>query len=163
MDQTTVSTTRLAFLLDATPKTIADYAQRGIVVRVGHGEYDLALSIRGVVAHLREMARGRGGELAVDAVAAERRRLLRAQADRAELQVQQERGQWLPRAEVLSVWQEALRTLRIRLLGLAPRLVQTCGLDNEAAERVDTEVREMLTELGRPQSYAPEVEVAAGE
>jgi phage terminase Nu1 subunit (DNA packaging protein) len=162
-DSKTISTARLAFLLGTSAKTIAGYAQRGIVKRTGHGRYDLALSVQGFAKHMREMARSRGGEAEIIGVATERRRLLRSQADREQLRLEQERGEWLPRGEVLAAWKASLSVVRARLLATPARLAQVCGLDNEAAEKLDEEIREVLTELARPQSYAPEVEVVASE
>jgi phage terminase Nu1 subunit (DNA packaging protein) len=75
---TDVSAAHLADLLACSTKTIRDYAARRIVTRVGHGQFDLEASVRGVVAHLRELARGRGDEGAIAGVSVERRRLLRS-------------------------------------------------------------------------------------
>jgi len=101
----------------------------------------------------RRVRRGRGGAAEIAGVAAERKRLLRSQADRSELQLQAERGEWLRRSEVLDCWRGALLTLRNQLLGLPSRLSQTCSLDAEAAEQVDEELRRFLVELAQPQAY----------
>jgi phage terminase Nu1 subunit (DNA packaging protein) len=66
-----VDSTGLACLFGCTTKTVESLATRGIVVRVAHGRYHFAESVRNYIEHLREQAAGRVGEdEAVDVIKA---------------------------------------------------------------------------------------------
>lgn len=79
-----VSNAELAAYLDVTPSTIGDLAAKGRVVRLARGKYDLRASVRAYVSHLRTSAAGRPGTK--EDLTAEKTRLTKAQADRAEME-----------------------------------------------------------------------------
>jgi phage terminase Nu1 subunit (DNA packaging protein) len=65
----TVSFEALARLFDCTPQLITKLVREGIVVKAGHGKYQLALSVRNYIRHLRDQAAGRRGkDGSVDAI-----------------------------------------------------------------------------------------------
>jgi phage terminase Nu1 subunit (DNA packaging protein) len=109
----TVSTAELASLLDTTPKTVAEYAKSGVVTRASRGRYAFAASLRGFAKHMR--TRPKGGEAAAGAVAAQRARLLKLQADRVERENLQAEGKLLWASEVEATWRAQLRFMRDEL------------------------------------------------
>lgn len=133
-------------------KTIAERAAAtpAVVVRVGHGRYDLRELVKGFARHMRERDRG-GDAAAVTSVAAQRARKLRLECDRLEREDKIAAGKLLD----WSAWEAALtasmRCLRGSLLALPKRIP---GLDRHQMVAAAREVHEMLTELAASRPYA---------
>ena len=77
-----VSGSELAQWLDVSLKTIVAYAAENVVVRASRGRYELRSSTANYIRHLRKSASGRSST-----TGDERTRLLRVQADAAELKL----------------------------------------------------------------------------
>jgi phage terminase Nu1 subunit (DNA packaging protein) len=143
----TVTTTEMSKLFGVSGKTVAAWATAGIIVRVGRGKFNLAKSISSVLKHHKRS----GSETTVAAaVGSERARLLKAQADRAEMQLKLEVGELLRTSEVRH---ETLRTFYVVRSGvmaakarIGNRLPHMSRLD---LVEIDDELRGALTELGQ--------------
>jgi phage terminase Nu1 subunit (DNA packaging protein) len=107
----TVSAGELASLLLVSRKTVAEWAALGIVVRVGHGRYDLRGSVKGFARHMRERNRG-GDAAAVSSVAQQRSRLLGLQADRVQIELDRVSTEMVPRSEVTAQWSRRFAGIR---------------------------------------------------
>jgi phage terminase Nu1 subunit (DNA packaging protein) len=140
-DDDTITTGRLAWLFDVTPKTIADLGKRGIIEHgPKRGTWRFASSVAGYCRHLRAEAAARGGEAAADA----RARLGQAQASLAEAKVGQLRGELVEAAEVERVWTTKLWAIRNRILAIPNRLRDLSPKQSVVLTR---EQRDALTEL----------------
>jgi phage terminase Nu1 subunit (DNA packaging protein) len=152
MIQATATAEQLAELLDVSPETVRDLTRRGICVRRGRGEYDVAASVGGYCRHLRSTAAGRGGAGAVTGLARERARLAREQADAHALKNALLRGELVDLAEAEREWSAVLRGVRSAMLAVPSRVRQRLGhLTAADVEAIDGEVRAALTEASSGQ------------
>src|SRR5271165_2516326 len=125
----TVSGQVLAQRLGLTPTTISKLGGDGVLVRVGRGRYALWPSIRGYLKHVSAAASGRES-----ASARERTRLLRLRADRAQFELERERGSFLPAAEVERGLGAVAAYLRRTMLAIPSRIA---GVDRRTMAEVD--------------------------
>jgi phage terminase Nu1 subunit (DNA packaging protein) len=140
----------LATLLNLTQQHVANLAQDGIIPKIGHGQYDVIPAVQAYVRYLQGLAKGRRME--TEEVHAERARLVRAQAARAELEVEQRKGLLLPVIDVLHSWEQLVDAFRARLLSLPMRLAPRLVAMNESRTiqtALTASVREALQELSR--------------
>jgi phage terminase Nu1 subunit (DNA packaging protein) len=151
----TVSTSELASVLDTTAKTIAEYAKAAVVTRASRGRYAFAASLRGFASHMR--SRPKGGETAARAVANERARLLKLQADRVERENLQAEGKLLWASEVEATWRAQLRFLRDELRRVAPVVAgRVPHLDRATTEAIATEIDRILVNLAEARDASGE-------
>jgi phage terminase Nu1 subunit (DNA packaging protein) len=139
----TVSASELGAMLLVTRKTLAEWADRGVTVRVAHGRYDLVRSVQGFAQLLKERDRGDDAG-AVAKVAVERSGLLAVQRKRAEFEFEREQKKWMPADEFNGKLQSYTRWLRDEMLRVPSRIV---GVDRETLIVVDNEIRRILTDL----------------
>ena len=153
MASTSVSVATLAKLFNITERRVQQLARDGIIPKAKRGEYDLVACVRGYVTYLQQAANGRTGDAAVD-----RNRLLKAQADRAELECRMLMREVIPVLEIEESWARILKSFQSRLLALPMRLVQAAHThsDQFAAEAA---VRALLSEaLSELSHYEPQRE-----
>lgn len=137
-------------LLGLSRRKVSDLAARGLLEKAERGQYRLA-SIAKYVAHLRTVAAARGGETDVD-LTAERARLARAQADKAEAQAAAMRGDLVEAAEVEREWSDVLRRVRAGVMAAPSRIRQRLPhLTVDDAAALDAELRDVLTEIANDQ------------
>ena len=142
----TVSGPQLAALFAVSLKTLSLWQKAGTVIRVKYGRYDLARSVRGVVNRKRSDSE----TTVAAAVGSQRERLLRAQADRAEMTLKLEADELCRVSEVrhwtlrtFGVVRSAVMAVKARVGGEIPHL------GREGLEVLDDRLREALTELGQ--------------
>lgn len=143
----------LAELFGVSDRTIRDLTKRGIIVHIGTGiEFARADSVRSYCGHLRELATGRGGEVAIASATSERGRLAKAQADFTETKVRALRGELVEASAVEAEWSGVLRTVRAGLLAVPSRCAARLPhLSAHEVAEIDIEVRAALTEIGENQ------------
>ena len=130
-----------------TNKTIAAWASAGVVVRTGYGKFDLASSISGFAAHMRALASKRS-DASTSTVANERARLLKVQADRAEMQLDQAYGRLVDADEISATVQKDLVAFKQGVLALPTRVAgRGGGLSQAALAIIAEEVNLVLDEL----------------
>lgn len=135
----------MADLLDVDPRTVRELVERGLVFRVGRGRYDMRLSVRAYVGHMRAMAAGRGSNSA--GLTAERAREARERADHMALKNATMRGELVEADAVEDEWRAGLTDIRARLLAVPGRFfAQMPGLTPADRALLEREVREALTE-----------------
>lgn len=138
----TVNADVLARLLGITSNRVQTLAREGTIPKAARGRYRLDDAIPAYVAYVRENP---GGRRSKDSdLADEKKRLTRAQADRAETIAARERGELLPAKEVEAAWSTLLTDLRAALLAMPGRIAADLGLDREAAAALDAETRAVL-------------------
>jgi terminase small subunit / prophage DNA-packing protein len=143
----TVGASELAALLLVSRKTIAEWAATGVVVRVGHGRYDLRESVRGFAKHMRE--RDRGGDVAaVASVATERARLLSVQRKRAEHEFARECGNLISADEFGEAMTTVCRGPKVHFMQVPSRVAGAAPhLTHDDVERVKEAVWNALGEV----------------
>lgn len=139
-----LKTAELALLLGLTTRRVNQLAEEGVMVRLGHGEFDGPASIQAFVAQASN--RGKDKETALDAER-ETARLRKEQADTQELKNAKLRKELLPVEEVSRVWSEQVSSIRSGLLAVVSRVRQRVSLSNEDAIVLDEEIRDAMTKL----------------
>lgn len=128
-----------------------------IIERAGRGAYDLDRVRRQYIEHLRSSAAGRGGVSNEAALAAERIRLARGQADAQEMKNAAARRELLPRDEVHTAVGGAFARVRAKLLALPTKLAPVVlGMKTaaEVKQRLETGIHEALRELATTEVVA---------
>lgn len=139
--QPTINTDELADMLDLSVNRVLALARSGHIPRVGKGRFDRREAVRGYVTYLRENPVGR--KSADPALADERRRLVREQADRESIRNAVTRGELVAAADVKATWESILTDVRAAMLAIPSRL----PADRATADRLDREIRAALEAL----------------
>lgn len=148
---TALSAKEMAALLGVDTRSISNFASKGIIVRSGRNQYALMESVRLYCEHLREVAAGRGGD-ANQALASERARLAREQADREAMKNAELRKELIAASAVEREWADILRTVRSRLLACTSRIKSRLPhLTAHDGQTIDRELRDALSELSHDQ------------
>ncbi|MEC5321754.1 hypothetical protein [Aurantimonas sp. A3-2-R12] len=134
-----ITTDELADLLDLSVNRVLMLARSGHIPRVSKGRFERRAAVRGYIAYLRENPVGR--KSADPALADERRRLVREQADREAHRNAVARGELVAAADVKAEWESILTDVRAAVLAIPSRLPD---LDRE---RLDHEIRSALEAL----------------
>lgn len=139
-----LKTAQLALLLGLTTRRVNQLAEDGVVVRVGHGEFDGAASIQNYIAQVSNRAKDKEADLDE---AREAARLKSEQADNWELRNAKLRNELLPIDDVMRVWSEQIASIRSGLLAVVSRVRQRTSLSVEDAVVLDEEIRDAMTKL----------------
>lgn len=106
----------IAKLFMLTERRVQQLVQLGIIPKNEHGRYELVPVVQGYVRYLQERSLGRTG--APEDYHQEKARLVKLQADKAQLEVEELAGQLLRADDVKREWEEMLGDMKGRLLGL---------------------------------------------
>ncbi|WP_245441221.1 hypothetical protein [Neorhizobium sp. T7_12] len=139
-----LTTAELGLLLGLTTRRINQLAEEGLVVRLGHGEFNGPQSVQRYVEHASN--RGKDKENHIDKER-EEARLKKEQADTQELRNAKLRKELLPLEEVSRVWSEQVSSIRSGLLAVVSRTRQRMSLSPEDALILDEEIRDAMTKL----------------
>jgi phage terminase Nu1 subunit (DNA packaging protein) len=132
-----VSLPVLAQTLGLTVRAVNQLAVSGVVVKLGRGSYDLQASVSRYIATLRKPD-GNNKD-----------RLTAAQADLAELKLEESRAALLPASTVEREWAGILRDVRAGCLAVTARVQQHLPhLTAHDAATLDSEIRAALSQLG---------------
>lgn len=152
MANPTVSLATLAKLFNLSERRIQQLARDGIIPKPErNGRYDLIGCVQGYVKYLQERAVGRT-DIEPQDTYIERARLLKAQADKTELEVKAMNGELIAADEVESLWSGLVASFRSRLLALPVRCahkVMSLKTYQEIESTLRAHVFEALSELAR--------------
>jgi hypothetical protein len=121
LDAITVSAAQLAKILNRTPARIRQLVDEGVLVRTGRNRYPLLENVGRFIAYLdagRDPGTTGGAE-------SPRLRRDRAEAERAEMRVDRERDELLPRDQALAIAYDLVGRLQSRVL----RIPQAWSVD----------------------------------
>lgn len=136
-------TVAMAAFLGVSERTLTGLRSKGVLVDAGRGRWPVQETVQKYVIYLRDLGTRRGG----DKVAAEKLRLTKEQADKAALHNAITRGEMVPVADVRREWATLAADLRAALLAMSPRIAARAALSREAANALDEEIRDALTEI----------------
>jgi phage terminase Nu1 subunit (DNA packaging protein) len=123
----------------------------GILPKASRGNYELVPSIKGYIKYLRDRSLG-----AIDMeennpnIANERARLIKMQADKLAMEINEEKGKLLDAEKATSAWDNLIARCRAVLLGVPNRLAnQIVAINNaqEVAQILKKAIYEALEEL----------------
>lgn len=142
----TVSVQELAELLGLSPRRVQQLVADGVIPKAAHGSYDLGRSIRAYLKHLK----GDGLASVPKDYTAERTRLVKAQADKAEMEVALQRGDLWNKDDVAAIWSDEILRCRSRLLVIPSKVAPVLAAISIPAEVQDVlkcEIYQALSEL----------------
>lgn len=138
----TVNAEALSVLLGLTPRMVYELSRREIVIRTGHGEYDLRKSVANYIKSIHKRADS-------DSLTQERIRQTKEAADQLAIKNAKAKGELLDAGEVEREWAGILRDVRAALLAMPSRMQQRVGTLTVAdVAALDREVRDVLNQLG---------------
>ena len=102
----------VAQLLKLSERRVQQLVKDAILPRPVKGLYNPVACIHAYIDYLRKQAAGSGEVSLTD----ERTRLIKCQADLAEIALEKARGKLIPTERVMSVWGDVIQAIRQRLL-----------------------------------------------
>ena len=138
----------IAKILNLSERRVQQLVKEGILPKTEKGKYDLIACVRAYIKYLQERAFGKGA--APQDTHLERARLLKAQADKTEMEVDTLRGNLIPVETVEADWLTMVMSCRSKLLAIPSRTAfQIATLDDahEIERFLKRSVAEALTEL----------------
>jgi phage terminase Nu1 subunit (DNA packaging protein) len=154
MANPTVPVLTLAKLFNLTDRRVQQLAKDGIIPKAEKGKYDLIAATRAYIKYLQERATGR--DIEPQDTYVERARLLKAQADKTELEVKAINAEVIAADQVELLWSGLVSAFRSRMIALPTRcahLVMTLKTYQEIEACLRSQIYEALDELSR---YDPE-------
>ena len=149
-----VPVSTLAKLFNLTERRIQQLARDNVIPKPEKGKYDLIACVRAYIKYLQDRAAGR--DIEPQDTYAERARLLKAQADKTELEVKSMNGELISTDQVELLWGGLVAAFRARMLALPVRcahLLMSLKTYPEVESCLREHVHEALRELSR---YDPE-------
>lgn len=144
----------MAKVLNLTERRVQQLARDGIIPKPEKGKYDLIPCVIAYIKYLQE--RSVGKDAAPQDTHLQRARLLKAQAEKTELELATMRGNQVTVEQVEKDWMSMVTTVRSKLLAMPSKLafqVITFDKPHEAETCIKRAVYETLTELADPNSY----------
>jgi phage terminase Nu1 subunit (DNA packaging protein) len=142
----TLSTSEFAAAIEVTPQHVARLERRGIIEKAAHGRYR-ASEIAKVIAFREGSPRSEAP--ATPELTLERTLLVKAQREKAELELAVRRGEFIDSAEEQARVIGIVVDTRNRLLAVPERAASRLGLNRQQVAAVDEEIRAALTELSQ--------------
>lgn len=126
----------IAKLFNLTERRVQQLAKEGVIPKGERGKYDLVGAVRGYVKYLQERALGRSDAAYNDEadIKLERKRLIKAQADKTESENQKLRGELVPFELVEDVLNEVAVLYGTSVDALPGRLANELAGINDPAE-----------------------------
>ena len=150
MASASVPVASLARLFNLTERRIQQMARDGIIPKPEKGKYDLINCTRAYIKYLQDRANGR--DIEPHDAYLERARLLKAQADKTELEVKSLNGEVIPTEEADLLWSGLITSFRAKILAMPARCalrVMNMKTHPEIEACLKEHVYEALTELSR--------------
>ena len=146
----------IAKLFGISERRVQQLAQDGIIPKPEKNQYELVGSVRAYINYLQQRAFGKG--VAPQDTHLERARLLKAQADMAEIELAQRTGELVTVERVEADWLAMVAACRAKLLGIPTKSAyQISNLKDthEIEKFLKRTIHEALTELA---TYEPDDE-----
>ena len=143
MSTPTYPVSTIAKLFNLTERRVQQLASEGVIPKPERGKYDLVASVRGYIAYLQDRAFGK--EITHVDAHQERARLLKAQADKTELEVKTLKSELIPSNEVEAQWAGLVVAFRSRMLGLPTRGAHL-AIGHKEFHAIESGLRELVHE-----------------
>jgi len=141
----------IAKLLNLSERRVQQLTKDGIIPKCEKGNYDLVGSVRGYVKYLSERAFGQNSD-SIDSHA-EKARLLKAQADKAEMELEIMQDKHMTCEEVDYLWSGLIIAFRSKMLGLPTKLARQLAASHGNIQNVEAilqdEIHSALSELSK--------------
>ncbi len=134
----------IAKLFDITERRVQQLAKDGVIPKPEKGKYELVASVRGYIKYLQERAYGK--EISHSDAHFEKTRLLKAQADIAEIELKKLRRKLIAVDDVELEWASLVMAFRSRLLAF-PNKAAHAVLGDKKHHEIENKLREMVHEV----------------
>ena len=154
----------IAKLFNLTERRVQQLAKDGIIPKSNKGKYELVSCVQGYIHYLQERAMGK--DSAPQDTYTERARLLKAQADKTELEVGTLKGNLLQIDQVESSWANMVTSCKSRLLTIPSKSAHQIALltkPQEIERFLKHSIYEALEELGQESDNYDDSEITASE
>lgn len=146
----------IAQALGLTTRRIQQLVKSNILPKAINGNYNLAECIRAYKKYLQQQNPSKNN----NNLHTQKLRLLKAQADKAELEVAILEGKYLVISEIELTWSNLLLTFRAKMLGIPNNLTsQIIALNNGFAAISDCLEKEIHTALSELSNYSSEEDI----
>lgn len=146
----TYSVEVIAKLFMLSVRRVQQLAQAKIIPKTERGRYELAPAVQAYIRYLQDRSIGSGGKGSPADYHSEKSRLVKFQADKAELEVTVRKGELAEVSDVSEQWAKQVIGCKTRLLGIGSKaapMVMAAKNAGEAQAIIDDMVREALLEL----------------
>lgn len=137
----TLTAAELGEWIGLTANRVHALGRDGVLPRTAEKTFPLQASIAAYCDHARSLAKGKAAD---KALAEEKIRLAREQADKIALQNAAARGELLDSREVANEWRAVVTDLRAAVLAVPSRVASRMGLGREETTALDAEIREAM-------------------
>lgn len=142
----TMTESQLAAFLGIATSQVRTKTRDGILVKHGHGLWDVRASLHGYLSQLRDGAVKGGPQ--TDELKVEKLRLAREQADKLEISNAAARGDMVQAADVEREWQHVLRDVRSTMMAVPSRVgSKLAHLSAHDVAEIDREIKAALEGL----------------
>jgi len=159
-DSPTYPVTTIAKLLLVSERRVQQLSKEGVIPKTDHGRYELAPAVQGYIRYLQERSLGRPSA-PVD-YHMEKARLVKTQADKAEIELKELNGELVRTQDVSDQWYSTITDCKSRLLSIPSKAAPIVAAETNPGECqtiIDDLVREALEELANyavSESHNPE-------
>lgn len=153
-DGVNLTAEKLARVLMITDRRVQQLAKEGVLVKEGRGRYPLIPNIQAYIKYWQDRAVGAREMGEAPDYHAEKARLVKAQADKAEMEAEQLKGRLLDAEIVEREWGKVLTNLRQALLSIPSKIAQSVSSASDAVEAeeiIRAQIHEALNELSAGQ------------
>ena len=142
------SASTIASLFNLTERRVQQLASEKIIPKPQHGKYELIGAVRGYIQYLK--ARASGQQSGASEYQAQRLRLIKAQADEAQLRVAELRAERVSMEEVAQAWARFSGAMIVRFMLLPNYLQDEFGLTDDERGVIEVELHTVLENLTQP-------------
>ena len=138
----------IAKLLLISERRVQQLSKEGVIPKTDHGRYELAPAVQGYIRYLQERSLGRPS--APEDYHSEKARLVKLQADKAEIEIKEMSGELVKADEVLQEWTTIVSAVKSRMLSIPSKAAPILAHEDSPAsviEILEDMVREALQEL----------------
>jgi len=131
-DSPTYPVTTIAKLLLISDRRVQQLSKEGVIPKTEHGRYELAPSVQGYIRYLQERSLGRPSA-PVD-YHMEKARLVKTQADRAEIELKELNGELVRTQDVADEWYNVITDCKSRLLSIPSKAAPIVAAETNPGE-----------------------------
>jgi len=140
----------VAEMLNLSAQQVRNHVNDGVIPQISRGEYDMQAAVHGYISFLRKRADGQGSITLVD----QRTRLTKAQANLAEIALEEQKGKLLRAKVAEQVWTKIIYAARQRMLAIPTKiapLVASMKNVGQVKHTIEEQIHECLSELSSPE------------
>lgn len=139
----------IAKLFDLTERRVQQLTKEGVIPKSSRGKYELVPTVKGYINYLKGKS-GLDGE-SITNIASERARLIKMQADKLAMELEEEKGRLLDASEVEAAWNNIVTRCRSVLLRIPSKLALQLSVASpqEAEHIMKKAINDALLELSQ--------------